>query len=476
MSTLPTLALVCALGAPAWSQTPAESPLEGYVVKVEGKSAYLDKGQGTAASVGRRFFVYTQGEELKHPVTGASLGPVVNKIASGAVIDVQEKYCLGVLESGEDKVQPGQRFRLADELPPTQAPSPIGMLGTAGQGRAPYPAAPRPGTSEDELNVGKGDSRSPYFRSGLLDIEAVDVAVGDVDGDGRREAVLAGKNRVQAYAIDPASRAWTAACSFEDKRTGIQSLSVDAADLDKDGRDEVFLTLRSAFFQRVESLVLYCENGTFQQKGSLPWMVRAYKSAGKGWSLAAQQLDESAGSTTSSIYGLEYADGRHARSKEALRHKGIRWLYGFALASNADSPMSLSYNHVNRLRLQFKKGAWTTPGKYGQTTSRLKIKEETYYFTPRLIPEGTADSLSGVYTLRNIPRFFALASSFGIYDRAELHFLRFNGLGLESGWKADIGGYAAGLAELPGSGGAADSLVVAVTGAEGRSAVWLFRK
>ena len=456
MSKLPPLLWACALAVPAWGQTPAGSPLEGYVVKVEGKSAYLDQGRGTAASVGRRFSVYTQGEELRHPVTGASLGPVVNTVASGAVIEVQEKYCVGVLESGEDKVQPGQRFRFADDPPPTQAP--------------------RTGASEDTLDIGKGDSRSPYFRSGLLDIEAVDVAVGDVDGDGRQDAVLAGKNRVQAYAIDPSSRAWTAVCSFEDKRTGIQSLSVDAADMDKDGRDEVFLTLRSAFFQRVESLALRCENGVFQQKASLPWMVRAYKSAGKGWSLAEQQFDESEGATTSSIYGIEYADCRYARSKDALRHKGIRWLYGFGLASNNDSPLSLSYNHVNRLRLQFKKGAWTTPGKYGQTTSRLKAKEETFYFSPRIIPEGVADSLAGVYTLRNIPRFFALASSFGIYDRSELHFLRFNGIGLESGWKADIGGYSAGLAEVPGSGGAADSLAVAVLGAEGWSSVWLFRK
>lgn len=450
MSSLSTLVLLCALASPGWSQ---DSLLEGYVVKVDGKSVYLDKGRGPAA-VGRRFSVYTQGEELKHPVTGESLGQVKNTVAKGVISEVQEKYSVGLLESGEDKVQPGQRIRLDDE---------------------PVPAAPE--ASQDTLDLGKGGTKAPYFRSPLLDIEVVDVAVGDVDGDGKPDAVLAGKGKVQAYALDPGSGSWSSAkCSFEDKRTGSQSLSVEAADLNKDGRDEVFLTLNNSFFQRVESLVLDCANGAFVQKESIPWMVRSYKSAGKGWSLAAQQIDDTGGSTTSSIYGLEYANGRYTRSKDALHFKSVRWLYGFGLASKDGSPVSLSYNHVNRLRLQFEKGAWTTPGKYGQTTSRLRIKEQNHYFTPRLIPEGTAESFSGVYTLRNVPKFFALASSFGLYDRSELHFLRFNGMSLESGWKADIGGYSAGLAELPGTDGAADSLVVAVLGVEGRSAIWLFRK
>src|SRR5437870_9561257 len=47
---------------------------DGYVVKVESATVYLDWGQSSGVAPGDEFNVYRQGAALKHPMTGEILG------------------------------------------------------------------------------------------------------------------------------------------------------------------------------------------------------------------------------------------------------------------------------------------------------------------------------------------------------------------------------------------------------------------
>lgn len=423
--------------------------LEGYVVKVEKDRVYLDQGSETGVRVGHRFAVFAEGEELRHPVTGASLGPIVRELASGEIVEVQDKYCVGKLVKGEG-ASPGQKARVfAGEAPAA-------------------PAAPAQGA--------RTSGPKPVYRSPLLDIVASDVAVGDVNGDGGYEAVLTGKNRILAFPLRMEGEKWAPVCELKRSRTGDRILSVEASDVDGNGRAEIFVTLHNKLFNRVESSILECEKGSFKEKSAIPWMVRSYKTPDGSWALAMQQLESRQNFPLSNIYSMEYRNGKYARARKRIKHKRLDWLYGFGLAEADGSRVMVGYSRANRLRLQFKRRSWSSKEKFGETAQRVRFNERTFEFHPRIVLETGAKGLKGVYTLRNVPRFFALARTFAAFNRAELHHLSFTGTSLTPVWQADIGGYAAGLAELPAHKGAPERLMVAVVGGEDKTSLWIFNK
>src|SRR5438105_1796855 len=97
-----TALLLLAASLPAAAQL-----APGYVVKVESNSIYLDFNEKTCATAGQPFQVYTYGEELKHPITGQSLGRVESKVGEGKITQVLAMYSVGELAPGAGSVKPG---------------------------------------------------------------------------------------------------------------------------------------------------------------------------------------------------------------------------------------------------------------------------------------------------------------------------------------------------------------------------------
>ncbi len=310
-------------------------------------------------------------------------------------------------------------------------------------------------------------------KSRALDIEAVDLAAEDIDGDGGPELILAGKDAVQAYSMKDGDLRLLS--HYKDSATAVQFLSVDAADLDSDGRAEVFVSQNNRFFERLESFVLVLDSGSLVRTASLPWLVRRFHDAG-GVSLAAQQVLADSSFPFSSIRRLGFSQGRYVQSGSPLQVKRLDWLYGFALSRRDRDPVALLTNAAQRIRVQSRKEAWTSRESYGQTANRARWQEKTLLFHPRLVTAEGPQGLQGVYVLRAIPRFGVLAESQGLYARSELHHLRFNGSALEPAWTVELPGYAPGLAELPGGPGREAALLVAVVSAEGKTSVWTVRR
>ncbi|MBI5595114.1 MAG: VCBS repeat-containing protein [Elusimicrobia bacterium] len=422
----------------------ARAATDGVVVKVDGASVFLDLGAGSAVQ-GAAFEVLRAGPELKHPVTGESLGPVWERQGKGTVSQVEEKYSIGSLSEG--KAETGWKARL---------------LGAAAAPMAPAPAVPAAADSS---------ARTPLLKSPFFDFEAVDIAVGDVDGDGLPEAVLADAEHVTARRMDGA---WPELCAYVEKATGARILSIEARDLDGDGRAEVFATVHNRLAGAVETHVLDCKDGRLVVRTTLPWLVRSYGTEQGTRALAGQSLEPDAKFPTSRVHRLVYAAGAYALEKPSFPHKRLDWLYGFAFAPAQGEPILLHYNRAQKLTLRFKKGTWNSPEALGYGPTRLSWHGADFHMHPRLFTRLEGGELKSVCSVRNIPRLLGLASAFGIYSGADLQCFAFNGMSLDPAWKADLSGMAAGLDEVPASGAQAGRLAVAVVGANGRTAVWVF--
>jgi len=438
--------------AAAWAE-PAE--LEGVVVRADGRTLYFDLGKDSGIREGSRFEVRTEGAELRHPKTGESLGPIIEKKAEGAVKAVEEKYSTGRADAATDASLIGLKVRVFQKPAPAASSMPEPAAGASG--------------------------RRPTNRSPVLKLQAIDIAAGDLDGDGEPEVVVAAEKEIRAYPYAEKASEWQPVCVYKSGTTGARAVSVEAADLDGDGRAEVFASFYNAVLKQGETAVLSCEAGILRERTTLPWLVRAYTAQDGTRALAVQQIEDDRNFPLTRPFPLEFRDGRYSRSRKALKPAGVEWIYGFAMGRGENGPLLVDHNSTGRLRVRFLKGsrfrksAWTSSEPFGQTAERVKWHGETLRFRPSLfLSADEGGKLSGVYALRNVPRMLGLASAFGIFSSSELIHLRWNGLGLEPSWKAAIQGYSSGLAKIPARGDRPARLLVAVVGGAGSTSVWTF--
>ena len=67
---------------------------EGRVIKVDGARAWVNLGASSGIKVGDNFNIFSVGEALIDPDTGAKLGADEKKTGSGFVVEVQDKYAI----------------------------------------------------------------------------------------------------------------------------------------------------------------------------------------------------------------------------------------------------------------------------------------------------------------------------------------------------------------------------------------------
>jgi hypothetical protein len=76
--------------------------LEARVVKLDGDRMYINVGAESGVKVGDRFAVFTVGEALIDPVTGANLGAEEKQTGTAAVTDVQPKFAIATVTGKAD--------------------------------------------------------------------------------------------------------------------------------------------------------------------------------------------------------------------------------------------------------------------------------------------------------------------------------------------------------------------------------------
>ena len=87
-------------------------PSYGYVVLVKGKQVYTDLSAQSGVAVGNTVIIFREGEELKHPVTGASLGRADEEVGRARVLEVGEQTSIAELVT----VKEGEEVRTKDKV------------------------------------------------------------------------------------------------------------------------------------------------------------------------------------------------------------------------------------------------------------------------------------------------------------------------------------------------------------------------
>lgn len=455
-----TLFLLLALALPSAA---ADAPPTGYVVKAEQGTVYLDLTAKEGAAPKREFVIYEEGEELKHPVTGASLGRAEKRVvAKGLIETVSEKYSIGVLTQAQAVdasapsvlAKPGQRVRWAGAAPaPAAAPAPtVQTVYTARPGELPL--------------------RAPRLRGPSVPFAANAMAVGDFDGAGKPQVALGSESAVMLYAYPPAEA--KPLVELQLPGTSIKLLNLESANLDGEPKDELFVSYYDDTFKRFETKVFRLEAGKWLKVAELPYLVRGQQDAKGAKVLATQAIVDDKTFPLNAMYPLAYADGKYVQGRPQLAYPRADWAFAVTGLGVDSKPAFVYLTTTHGLRVQLsKKAYWRSPDDdYGQTPVRVRWHEKLFEFNPPMPAVYGPSGLEALYTVRNLAALGGLASPFGVFNRAELHRKKWNGLALESDWKAELTGAAQGLAVVESEG--RKELAVAVRGAADQTAVWVF--
>lgn len=424
----------------------------GYVVKADAGTVYLDLVAKDGAAEKRGFTVYEEGEELKHPVTGASLGRTEKTIATGSITSVSEKFSIGALsDAATAGVRPGHRVRL---------------------GNAPPAPVPAPALAPVIARNGELEQRAPRLRGPSVPYAANAMAIGDFPGAGRPQIALASENTVSLYAYPPADSKPLVELSLPG--ANVKLVGLEAANLDGAAGDELFASYYDDTFKRFETKVFRLEAGSWLKVAELPFLVRAQQDASGAKVLVTQQISDDKTFPLGTMYPLAHQDGKYVQGKPRVAYPRADWVFSVTGLKVADQAAFIYLTTTHGLRVQLnKKSYWRSPDDdYGQTPVRVRWHEKLLEFNPPMpVVYGDA-GLDAVFTVRNFAALGGLASPFGVFNKGEVHRKRWNGLALESAWKAELSGAAQGIAVVETEG--RKELAIAVRGAADQTSVWVF--
>lgn len=226
----------------------------------------LDKGKAQALLLGR----------LTPRTNGSSLDvQVFSTITGNPLLLASAEVTPSAIH--QDRPVAGSRQASADRPAATASGSSGGSAISSSAISTPRTAQPRP--SSEGFRLG------PEFDRAMQAL-----AVGDLDGDGAPELLLAAVDRLLLYRISGRGLSPLTELALNGKETVIV---LDTADLDGDGRAEVIITLANK--KRFRSLVLHFKNGRLAPLWEMPDLVlRVLSSDGTSAQLFGQEVLQSA--------------------------------------------------------------------------------------------------------------------------------------------------------------------------------------
>ncbi|MGE5750993.1 MAG: FG-GAP repeat domain-containing protein [Nitrospirota bacterium] len=283
---------------------------------------------------------------------------------------------------------------------------------------------------------------------------------GDFDGGGNSEYAFLDAARLHIYRLEPTGwrEVWTettpaANPSSDDPAAGIQYINLDAADMDGDGRPELFIT--AMLEGKVTSYVMKFQDGTFRRIAEIPGFLRIINYPGRGVILIGQDYDPVkffAGKPKQ----YTWSGGKYVPGPELPLPKGLT-LYGFTFADFGEqNPLLVAFDDEDRVIVYAKDAPlWKSAEKYTVVNAYV-YKPVTGIAAAISKPAAEADNKSRRVRLRG--RILALdfnndgkdeillpknigESFLSAYSGAELHGLRWTGARLDEAW---------GIKDLPG--------------------------
>ena len=444
-----SLAVICFTVVQVFAQS-------ALIVRQEGQKVYLDISDfKEKPQVNDTFNITFWGAELKNPKTGKVLGKTIDRRLSGTVTAVEELFAMGVVND----------VKAGDKLEGLEA----------NIERAVAPAVQEKAQDNQE---NKDNKVQPLWQSAPLENKSIAVTAADIDASGENKLVLAYENNnIVTYTLQDGKLVEGITLQFNALN---KIIALDSADLNGNGRAEIFVNYFDTTRERFVTAVYELEGDKFAEKAQIKGVVRGIAPYNKERTLYTQEIKNISGSLkllTPAL--LVYKNGTY---KEGAKLKAYKFhdIFGFNLGNfkNNDKQDIIYTQASGRLRLQFeKKGAYlNSPDGYNFATAptRIKFNNDMMRFYSSLALFNAEDDKPVVAGIVNEAKLGILSDAFGSYHRGKLIFLKWDGSSLEYRDSAVLGGYAADIVQ--GSLGAYKDVIIVpyMTGAD-QTTVALFQ-
>ncbi len=269
------------------------------------------------------------------------------------------------------------------------------------------------------------------------------MAVGDVDGDGRNEVVLIAEKTLQVYRWD---REFKLLWKRESGKLDTY-MAVDVADVDKDGRAEIFVTNMQG--DRLASFVVAFKDGAFRTVSSgMEWFMRVVEWGEKGKVLLGQYKGYRDEGFAWPIYELGW-DGKTYKEMRKADLPRIYSIYGFApfIQGGKTTYLFIDSNFYLKAFDQKGKMVWRSRDDYG-SENYFQAKpfsggagyddgDEWGFVNVRVISRGDE-----VFIIRNISAIGQILKRQAYYNRGIVQRLYWTGALFVETWKSqEIPGY-----------------------------------
>ena len=255
--------------------------------------------------------------------------------------------------------------------PPTKSPEPSAETAPTGKGPISLKGFTiNPLSPQIILNAG-GFDMAGVWRSSILPFAVIDMAFGDLDGDGKIETVLISKNRIHIYRY------------LQDKFELIKEIpgglwdnyiSVDVADINGTGLPQIFITNFRG--DGLRSLSLSWSGGEYKIIAqNIPYYLRVHQLPGRGTVLLGQQKygDQL---FDSKIVVLSWKDGEYIPVERLKVPEGLTVFNFVFLEPNKDGSQEILHlNSSNRLMVLPEKGKakYISSDSYGETVNIARV-------------------------------------------------------------------------------------------------------
>ena len=301
--------------------------------------------------------------------------------------------------------------------------------------------------------TGRGDAGPGFWKSKNFRMQIKGLALGDVDGDGKTETVMISGQEVHIYRSENDLFVKIKEIAGEEY---YKYLAVDVADINKDGKAEIFVTCLDKSSKSLKSFVLEWNGSDFKTVADNEnWYFRVISRPVLGPLLIGQKMGVS-DLFMPGVYELVWTGSSYKpQGKVAMGLPENINIFGFTIGDllNDKGEVVAAFDEEERFRIYTTGGEqeWKSEDKFGGSENYIDIdfqdkqgdSESRVYLPHRLyIVDLNKDGKTEIITVKNKSISGNLFKNFRHYSGAWFESLSWDGLGLAQNWHTrQVSGY-----------------------------------